>query len=136
MTPILEQALRHKLINTSAISALVSTRVYPLRLPQQVVLPAITYQMIGGPVITLHGERSKLPRQRVQITSWGEFDTCIDTDRAVLAALDGTVQTVWGTGATAALVDNCQVAEAPRDAFDPESGLYYRQRDFFIMWHQ
>lgn len=44
----LETALYSHLSGDAALSALVGTRIYPVILPQQPVLPAVTYQRIGA----------------------------------------------------------------------------------------
>jgi len=45
----IETGLRTHLINNAAVSALVGSRVYPMRLPHGFTLPAISYQRISGP---------------------------------------------------------------------------------------
>jgi hypothetical protein len=44
---VIEEALRARLIGQSGLTALVSTRVYPLGLPQNPTLPAITYALVS-----------------------------------------------------------------------------------------
>jgi hypothetical protein len=39
----IEEALFYKLANDSSVKAIVSTRVYPIKFPQDVTLPCLTY---------------------------------------------------------------------------------------------
>lgn len=43
------EGLKNYLTGDTGIEALVADRVYPVRLPQKVTLPAITYQLISDP---------------------------------------------------------------------------------------
>lgn len=43
-----EQALEDRLTSYAGLTALISTRVYPVVLPQNPTKPAITYQRVGG----------------------------------------------------------------------------------------
>ena len=42
------KAIRTRLLSVSAVTNLVSTRIYPLTLPQGVTMPAVRYQRISG----------------------------------------------------------------------------------------
>ena len=42
------KAIRTRLLSVSAVTDLVSTRIYPLTLPQGVTLPAVRYQRVSG----------------------------------------------------------------------------------------
>lgn len=52
----------------AGVSALVSSRIYPLLLPEGAALPAISYQTVGDVLHYSHSGNSKLRRARVQIT--------------------------------------------------------------------
>lgn len=65
-----ESSLRAYLIAQPAIAALIGTRFYPVRLPQDPTLPAITYQTIAGGEGTTHEGASGLARTRVQFDCW------------------------------------------------------------------
>lgn len=60
--------LHARLTTYTGMSALVGTRVFPLLMPQNVTLPAITYQRISG--TAQHGS-SNIREARYQINIWG-----------------------------------------------------------------
>jgi hypothetical protein len=64
----IEEAIYSHLIADAGVSALVSTRVYPLTIPQDIALPAIAYQRISGPRISAHDGPTGLARARIQVT--------------------------------------------------------------------
>lgn len=60
------------LISDPDVSALAGSRVYPMRLPQLGLLPAMTYQLISNnPVSSIDGD-SGLDNVRMQITCWAK----------------------------------------------------------------
>lgn len=132
----LEAGLVHKLKNTAAVSALVGTRIYPLRLPQTVTFPAVVYQRISTSYIHMHATAGALPQCRMQITCWGET---IEAARAlgvvVRQALDGVHGVTWGSGSgkTAEIEFSLVMGERMTDLSD-DTKLAYVQLDFQIMY--
>lgn len=124
-------ALRTFLGATSAITALVSTRIYPEKLPagtstNPTPMPAVVYQLIDEPVITTHGNE-QLFRARVQVDSWGGSYKSAHTLAAALhTALHG-YRGLMGTVAVGGVF-----RQAKRDDPDPETGLHRVIQDFFI----
>ena len=57
------------LTTDAGVSALVGSRVYPLYLPQDPTLPAVTYQQISR---VRRSERSTVSRVRVQFDCWAQ----------------------------------------------------------------
>lgn len=65
---MIEVVLVAYLRNCTGLAALVSNRIYPMRLKQDTVLPAITYQRISTPRETSHDQTAKgLSSPRFQI---------------------------------------------------------------------
>ena len=137
MAPDISKALAAFVTADSAVKALIVKRFYPVHLPQSVIMPAASYQFLpGGRVVQAHGEKSSLPRARVQITMFGVlYVDCAAVDAAIKQALDGQ-QGSWGSGSFVTEVESCVVAGPPADGVDPETGLLWRTRDFFIMWKE
>lgn len=128
------KALFHKVTNTAGVSSLISTRFYPVVVPQTATFPLAVYQSISGGSIKTHGEPSSLPRPRYQITAWAlTFAEVVAIDNAIKTAIDGKRET-WGTGAFATVVHECSPDNEPRDDRDPVTGLYTRSRDYFIRY--
>jgi len=93
----IEEGLYSRLQAVAGVTALVSTRVYPLLVPQEASLPAIAYQRISGPRETAHDGPSGLAFARMQVTCIGSsYSSAKGVSEAVRAALDGQSGT-WGS---------------------------------------
>ncbi len=90
MTP--EQAVVERILDISAVTALVSTRVYMLRLPQHSTLPAIRVQVIDDPgAYHLRGPNYPVT-SRVQVDVYAAESSGSDPYSAAIAvaeAVDG-----------------------------------------------
>jgi hypothetical protein len=92
-----EQALVERLLATTAVAALVSTRIYRMRLPQQPTLPAVRVQRISRVEDEYHLRgRANRFRSRIQVDVFAsEYDAQnpdpLGTQAAVLAAIDGAL---------------------------------------------
>lgn len=87
----IETALRALLLADAGVSPLVSgERVYPGILPQAVIYPAVTYQIIaGGSHYAMDGP-SNLADPRVQLDCYAEaYDEVLELKGAVIKALGG-----------------------------------------------
>ena len=88
----MEAALIAKLLATTAITNLVSTRINWSRRPQGSALPAIVLHRIDGTPDVHHGGASGLVSSRVQVDCWAEsYGSAKAIARAVEAAI--TAQT-------------------------------------------
>lgn len=67
-----EEGLYSRLSTYAGLIALTSTRIYPLAIPQDVALPAVTYQRISGVRDYAMGVQSVVVRARFQVTSWDD----------------------------------------------------------------
>jgi hypothetical protein len=120
------------LSNYSALTALVSTRINPLRIPQESAFPAISYNLVsivGNPTNTSH---SRTDFARVQVNSFGTtFASATEVAEKVRAAFEAV--TLPGTFNNV----KCQAIE-----FDSElqltddeagfAGIYQVSQDFII----
>lgn len=68
MTP--EQAVCDRILSLSAVTALVGTRVYQLKLPQKGTLPAVRVQLISEPTSYHLRGGSGMYRSRVQVDAY------------------------------------------------------------------
>lgn len=128
----MEEGIIAKLLATSGVTALVSTRVYPGRRPQASALPAIDLGSISGaPVYSNDGETG-LARARVEINCWGETYTSAKTlARAVKAALSAFFGEAGGVSFQYILLDT------ERDMSETGSNqaeYLYRTSLDFIVW--
>lgn len=137
MAADLERALVYYLENFAGLVSLQGTRVYNLAFPtKDPTFPLTVYQVISGNVTQPHGEKSILPRPRVQVTHWGkDFADVKALEKQSNLALDGYAGPM-GTGDFITDIQSCLVAGTPRDDREPQTGLYSRQRDYFIMYKE
>ena len=127
---MIEQDLRTYLLAQAPVSALIGTRIFPLRLPQGVTLPAVTYQRISGVPVISHDGASDLARARIQVDCWAaSYAAMAGLAMAIRTALSGYRGPMGNNGATAARVIN-QI-----DLSEPEPALWRRMIDVAI-WHR
>jgi hypothetical protein len=129
----MEEGIISKLLASSGVAALVSTRVYPGRRPQASALPAIDVASISGaPIYTDQGEAG-LATGRVEVNCWGATYTSSKlVARAVTAALSAFFGEVSGIKFQYILKD------AERDFSEGGSSaaeyLYRTNLDFIVWW--
>lgn len=136
MTAVLEEALVSYLSGFAGLTALISTRVYGMRIPQDATLPCLTVQRISTPRELTHdssGASGDLAHPRFQFDAWGETQAAVkpitDQVRAALNGKQGSIGTAPNNlTIQAGLVDD----EAPE--YDPETNLYH-SRSEYIIWH-
>ena len=115
-----------KLQATPAITAIFSTRTYPMRLPESCSYPALAFQVITTlPEHTHDGLVNPLERM-VQMTVYDtDYKRCAAAGEAIIAALVG--RSTWNTRST-----TCRLAGGGED-MDPEPrGLYRYRVDLFV----
>lgn len=96
----LEEAIYGQLVGNATVGGLVSTRVYPLMIPQEVALPAIAYQRISGMRALAHDGEVGFAEARVQFTCQAEsYDGAKDLARGVRLCLAGFNGVMGGSAA-------------------------------------
>lgn len=94
---MIEDALRAVLLADAGVAALVTARVWPAKLPQTAVLPAVVYQRVS----TTGDVALETPvgpiRSRVQLSAWATtFGQARQLGEAVVHALNGWSGTAGG----------------------------------------
>lgn len=112
------------------VAALVTARIYPLRLPQVPTFPAIVYQTVSTVVLDHnHGGAGRLLRSRVQFTCWAASHAGADAlADALRSALDGYAGTMTIT------VVEYSLLQSERADWDAESEDYRRIQDYYILF--
>lgn len=124
-----DTALRAYVVENTGVNG----RIYPQKLPERVVLPAATYQRITLTAIQTHGAPPDMLRPRIQFTCWSlEFAEARELAAEIEAALAGFRGTIGPQG-NQYRVESSLFADS-RDFNDPETGLWYRQLDFHILY--
>jgi len=126
---MIETALRYILINDATVKA-ITTRCYPVTLPQSPTYPLILYTKITGMRDhTLRGA-SGHAHPRFQIEAWAKTYTGAKTlADAIRDALDDYTGTASGTVIGSCLIDS------ERDDYQKEIEVYRVIMDFFV-WHE
>lgn len=100
--------LHTRLSTHAGTAALVSTRVYPVILPQNVTMPAIAYQRISG---TAQNGTTQIREARYQISCWGStFASAQSVATQVRAALEE-----WSIGGSGVYVRMARVVNEQDD---------------------
>ncbi|GEM_PF-947418 len=104
----LEADLWTLLTSAPAVYARCGNRVYPVLIPQDIVTPALAYQLISAPGQYTHDQGDiGLIRARMQLTAQAEtYDALHALVRAVRAALTGYKGTVGTTELQALFIDS------------------------------
>ena len=133
----IDAALRAKLAATSAVTALVSTRIYPDELPQGSTLPAIRYSLISDvPDRHVPGFREA----RVQVSIYDDDPSPTDANtvaEAVISAISRTDLQMepapWVVGSTTFTVITCRHINGPR-LREPDTRYWHYPVDFLIKY--
>lgn len=111
-----ETATHAALSTHSGLTALVGTRIYPLTMPQDCPLPAVTYQLIDDIPQLVKGAKSQT---RMQVDAWSDsFGGAVTVAAQVLLAMD--------------TIPQCTVIGKPVPLMDGETGEHRRTMDFYL----
>jgi hypothetical protein len=134
-TLTIEEGLYTKLSTTVGITNLISTRVYPNKLPQTVTLPAMTYQRIDTPRVHSHDSSGSAgtAHPRFQFDCWAEtYSGAKAISDALRAALNGYKGTIT-SGANTVVVQGALIQDERYDDF-ADAGMLRISCDY-IIWH-
>lgn len=127
---VLEEGLYSYLASYSGLTALVSTRIYPLRMPADATLPCVTYQRISTPrtlTMDTSGATGDLTSPRIQFDAWDTTQSSVKaiTDQ-LRAALNGK------TGSTGGVTIRASMANDEAATYESEAQLYRSRSDYII----
>lgn len=118
----LEPKIVTLLAGNAGISALVSTRIYPVLIPQDGTLPAVTYQRVSGGQINSTDGFTALENPRIQID-------CMATTYAGAKAVAAAVFSAMEGSTT---FDALLISDT--DIYEDEVECYRVSMDFSV-WH-
>ena len=129
---VIEEALMTYLLTQSGLTALVSNRIYFLKLPQTPKLPAVVIQKIDSP--KLHGFSADYGAMtRIQVTSWAlSYSGASAIQEQIRASTQNYMNQTMG-GAGGVPVKNIEFDEGP-DSYEDDTGRYGKIVDLLI-WH-
>ena len=124
---MLGPALYTHLTGNSSVAALVGTRIYPVTLPQDPVLPCITYQVVAEPrVHALDGASAPMPY--VQIDCWAATYLAAG---GLADVVSGVLDSFRGTLGGTLSVSACR-QRSRREVYEPETKEHRVSLDFSI----
>lgn len=125
---IIEEALKSYLTGYAGLTALISTRVYPLRLPESPTYPSVTYQRISAPRIHSHSGPSGLAFPRFQFDCYSPtYLGAKAVATQVRLALDGYTGTMGGGVSVGS-----SLLQDDRDFYDTATRIWRVSIDFII----
>lgn len=126
-----EEAIFTYLSEDPAISALVETRIYPVRLPEKCLIPAISWNRVDANRLYTYDsfeDTEAWVTARVQFNCWAyTAHEAMDVGTAVLTALSGYDGDMGGELITAFSVNEL-------DTYEPGTKFHRRVLDFFISY--
>ena len=130
---VIEEAIYTYLSNHAGLTALVSTRIHPLIMPQSTVLPAVTFSKVSGPRVHAMQQDAGLAYPRFQVSCWGAtYKSAKDVAAQVRAALQDFKGTMGGVGG---VVVSGVFIQDENDLYEPGTQVYHIALDF-VIWHE
>lgn len=125
----IEEAIWSLLQNTSSITSLVSTRVYPVQMPQNPVYPALVYSLVSDRGLDWLSGDGGMQWPRFQFDCYARtYTQAKRLARTLRLALNGASETVGA-------IDICRVMFLNEvDDFEPVAGIYLVTVDFRIQY--
>jgi hypothetical protein len=126
----LESGLVAHLMADGDVADLIGSRLYPLRVPQDVVLPAVVYQVITDIEEHTHDGPSGLVQARMQMTYHGStYSEAKSVKDAILASIDGFSGTMGSTAVASV------ESQAASDSWSTAHEVPVVRQDFMV-WYQ
>jgi len=127
----IETAFYNYLSNKATVTAVVSTRIFPEVVPQELLTgrtdnyPAITYQVISARPVNSHGGSSTMQYTRIQTDSWARTKSAArDLALVLYNALHGYSGT-WG-GVSGVFIGSVFMEDQSDSAFESAGSLPQR----------
>jgi len=126
---MIEKAIKYILVNDSTVKA-ITTRCYPVSIPQDPTYPLMLYTKISGPRDHHLTGPSGWAHPRFQAEAWATTYTGAKSlSEAIRGALDGYTGTAQSTEIGSCLLDS------ERDYYESEIKIYRIIQDY-IIWHK
>jgi hypothetical protein len=128
---MLEEAVRGFVLADGPVGALVGSRMYPRKLPQGPVLPALVFQRVDTRRLHDLEGADGLPRCRLQVTCWATLPAgAAAVAEPVRVRLDGF------RGAMGPVMVGSCLCVGERDLTDAEAQRYAVVLDFLIQYEE
>lgn len=121
----IETDLYTQLSTHAGLTALVSTKIYPVLAPQKVDLPYCVYLKVSNVRQYSHQGFSNLERVRLQISCFAKtYSTAKDVAAQVIAAMEA-----WSASSVQAVIP-----DGEEDLYEEDTETYHIPLDF-IVWY-
>ena len=126
----IEDALYTRLSGHAGLSALIGDRIYPVKLPQSPVYPAIIYEARGGDRLHNMGVDAGIRRPIFQIACVAAtYDAATNVGEQVIAALSRFRGTVGGI-----VIQDVLMIDEPDDFWSDEPPVKQRVLEFEVSY--
>ena len=127
----IEEALYDRATTFAGLTALISTRFFPLKLPQNVVYPACSYHRVSSQHVMAMGADPGLARVRIQVDS---FDKQYSGVKAVQRQVRLAFERWSGTHAGVTVADS--LIETSVDFYDEDVNVFQVSMDFDVIFYE
>ncbi|MDV2503083.1 MAG: DUF3168 domain-containing protein [bacterium] len=131
----IEEAIYTRLSTFAGLTALVSTRIHTLVLPEGVTYPAVSFFRVSGPRVHAMGSEPGLVMPRFQVSAWDQdvegVSSGYTTARAVSAQIRAALSRWSGTVNGVVVQDS--LMETERDLFNERLKVWQVASDFMII---
>ena len=125
-----EKDIRTYMLTRSAITDLVSTRIYASKLPQEATFPSIAYNRISTVRTYSQSGDSNLTKPRIQYSCFAEtYEGARNLAEQIVSEMSGFKGTAGSSTIYASFVEN------DLDLIDPESKLDFIPVDLMIQYN-
>lgn len=125
----IEKAIYTRLSEFAGLSALVAARIHPLKLPQNVTYPCVTFSKISTERHSAMGADAAVTRSRYQVSSWAknysDVEPVSEQVRAALQRFRGTVSSV--------VIQDIFI-ENELDLYESDVNVYQIIQDFDVIY--
>lgn len=132
----IENAIYARLTAVSAVTDLVSTRIYPIKKDtgSKVTWPFVTYSTIRREPVRAMGSDPGMSASLLTLDIWTKDAGAFDAGVAIAQAITGALQR-WSGTAGGIVVDQIFL-DGEYDIEDSEPGVYHRVLDFDARWFE
>ena len=128
---LIEDALVNLIKADADLKGVISTRFYPVIMPQNTSFPAMTYLRISGVRQQSHGGASGLAFARFQFDAWAKrYDDARDASEKLRLIIEGYSGTVLGVVINGILMLN------ERDGYENDTELYRVSTDYLVQHNE
>lgn len=128
-----EKVIRSRLSTHAGVTALASTRIYPVVLPQEPTYPAITFSVVSSQRTEGVYSNPGMATVRFQITCWAlTYDSVKSLAEQVRLALERYGTSVSGTTIAGVTVYDIHMGSSA-DAYEPTLDAFASSIDFTVV---